>query len=248
MARSGERARDQQISYEALQRAAAGGRGATGPTGPSGGPTGATGAAGNTGPTGAVGATGATGAAGTTGPTGPTGATGAVGNTGPTGPGVTSLTGDVLASGSGAVATTIVQASGTGGQFLITAPQVINGTSQANGVKTQQEAVTTTDATPNSSMLLAINNNSAGVVEVTITGHSGANAANVTYSGKVLDNGGAITVFKAFAIKDTLDTTGTGSAWTIAVAMSSANCVVTVTGAIATTINWVASFKYSSAS
>jgi hypothetical protein len=50
---------------------------------------------------------GAIGVQGNTGPTGPTGATGA------TGPGITSLTGDVTASGTGAVATTVALVGGT---------------------------------------------------------------------------------------------------------------------------------------
>lgn len=70
-------------------------------------------------------------------------------------------------------------------------------------------------------------------------GGSGVNALSQSWTGKCVNSAGSLTVFKAFAPIDALDTNGTLSAASVSVANSGTAIQVTVTPGISTSTNWV---------
>jgi len=130
--------------------------------------------------------------------------------------------------------------------LAVTAPQVVNQPTANNGTITSQIAFTSANAA-SATQAFAIPANSAGRVDVIITGANGVDAGNATWSGKLMDLAGTVTVFKAFAVADEWDSTSGASTWTVSVAVSGTNISVTVQGSAgAGTINWTATLQYAS--
>jgi hypothetical protein len=154
------------------------------------------------------------------------------------GGGYTSTTGDVTSSGSGAVATTVVSATGSSGNFAINCAKITNQIASNEGTVTNVQSVTTSSTSPNTTTVYAVPSGSCARVDVTITGRNGANAVQQTWSGKVVNNGGTLTVFKAFAPIDALDSNGTNPATSVSVQNSTTNITVTVTASGSTSTNW----------
>jgi hypothetical protein len=135
--------------------------------------------------------------------------------------------------------------------FTVNAATVVNTPSAGNGTTTSEQAVYTTNATPNTSMSLVIPSNTSGTVSAIISarraGDAGVSGGSATWSCGVLNNHGTCITYTACAASTTWGSTDAGTAWSASLAMSSCNAVVTVTGVASTNIDWSAVFQYASA-
>jgi hypothetical protein len=152
----------------------------------------------------------------------------------------------VTASGSGSVAATVVQVDGASGVVPVVAEEVdyFPGGVANNGVKTKCFTVTTTGATPGTCSF-AIPSGTAGAVTVLVSANNGTDAGAQSWSGKVMNVGGTVTVNKAFAAVDSWDASSGATTWSFSAAMSGANLVGTCTassGAGSTT--WTVAYQY----
>jgi hypothetical protein len=159
--------------------------------------------------------------------------------------GIVSLIGDVVATGPGSgVSATVVSASGSAGVFAVTAPQVNNQIGANLGPVTKQFTFDTTGATPGS-VSFPIPSNSTGLVTVIITAYNATDGGNQTWSGKVMNQGGTMTVITAFAGVDSWGGSTGATSWTGVVSNTGADIVVTGTASSgAGTVIWEVCLQY----
>ena len=134
----------------------------------------------------------------------------------------------------------------------INEPVVHNLISSGNGSYTDQLAETTTNNTPNTSTVFAIPANTKGNVTVIVNASvpSSTGGLSQTWVGNVTNNGGSCAVMATggtFTLQGTAAYTTISTA-TVSVGLSSCNVVVTETGVAATTIDWLSTIQYLSAS
>lgn len=160
------------------------------------------------------------------------------------GSGITAITGDVQASGSGSVSAQVVSVAAQSGPFQVNNPGVTNFSSGNNGTLTYQLGTTTTDATPNTVMSFSLPGSGgvagnlslfvSGLVSGTTTG------ASQLWSGFVVDHAGTCAVMSTGGTITQLSagSNGTVASTPVSVALSGCNIVVTVTGTASTNWQW----------
>jgi hypothetical protein len=143
--------------------------------------------------------------------------------------GITALTGDVTASGSGSIAATVVSATGSGGVFTVTAGIVDwapVGTSLS--VLSAGISAAASGATP-LAQNIQIPNGCAADVTLICKAFNGTDSAVQTFHGNVQRVGGVLTVTGAFTGNAIAASAG-ASTWSFAITESGSNVVVTFTG------------------
>ena len=154
------------------------------------------------------------------------------------GGGYTSTTGDVISSGTGAVATTVVSATGSSGNFSITSAKITNEIASNQGTVSNIQTFTTTSITPITTTIYTVPSGSIARIDCTISGRNGSNCVQQTWSGKVVNPSGTLTVFKAFSPIDSLDSNGTNPATSVSVQNSGSNITATITPSGTTSTIW----------
>ena len=146
-------------------------------------------------------------------------------------------------------------AGGAGTFSVVNAATSYGNSANDTMVQTTPLSVTTTDATPNASMVFVLPANSGGPVVVIVSGKvpSSANVFTQTWNGAVYNNGGTCAVMGTggtFASSAGAAYNGTLSTAASLVGLTgTGNCTVQVevAGVAATTINWTSVLQYQSA-
>jgi hypothetical protein len=156
----------------------------------------------------------------------------------------------------------------TGGNLLLSpgTGTSANGNIQLQSAITQQtltgnaltekyvQVLRTTSSGATAVTCYTIPNNSACKVEVTVVGRTGssggggtgANACGSTWTGKLVNSGGSVTVFGAFAVSDTFQYSGTLSAASWTLSNTGATISANITPGITTGTNWMISTEITS--
>lgn len=159
------------------------------------------------------------------------------------GSGITAITGDVQASGSGSVSAQVVSVATQAGPFQVNNPAVTNFSTGNNGSVTYELTTTTSSATPNTSMTFGLPGSGgvAGNVSIVISGLVSGTTTGVSqvWSGFVVDHAGTCATMSAGGTLTALSTgsNGTVASTPVSVALSGCSINVTVTGTAST--NWV---------